>query len=91
MTARSNLPSPLKSPATTNSGSAKLPLRWLPNVDVRKVAQRTKQGRSESRIGFIVFFIVFFQLLKLDLANLEMGFNISICGNKIYVFKGSAD
>jgi hypothetical protein len=78
LTAKSMLPSWLKSPATSNSGVIKLPVRWLANADGRNTAERIKQARVENCIFFIFFYPL---LLNLDLTDLEMSFDISIRKN----------
>jgi len=78
LTAKSMLPSWLKSPATSNSGAMMLPVRWLAEADGRNAAERIKQKNAENGIFFI---IVYAPLLKLDLTNLEMRFNILFLEN----------
>jgi hypothetical protein len=86
LTAKSMLPSWLKSPATSNSGVIKLPVRWLANADGRNAAERIKQARVENCTFFIFFYPLLLNLfypllLNLDLTDLAMSFDISIRKN----------
>src|SRR5712692_10041825 len=59
LTAKSKLPSWLKSPATINSGDIRAPVRWLAHADGRNAPTRTKQAKVEKYIRFIVFLSTF--------------------------------
>src|SRR5205823_14026762 len=63
LTARSMLPSWLKSPATISSGAIMVPVRWLADADGRNAAERTKQAKVENCSFFIVF-IPFIEFLE---------------------------
>jgi hypothetical protein len=60
LTAKSILPSWLKSPATSSSGAIMLPVRWLADADGRNTAEKIKQANTENCIFFIAFFILFY-------------------------------
>src|SRR5215470_12374082 len=59
LTARSMLPSWLKSPATSNSGAMMLPVRWLAQADGKNAAERMKQANAENlNCSFFIIFPV---------------------------------